>query len=80
MVQGGYAACVNIVPGVESVYRWKGKIRRSGEMLLIIKTSQKKWKSLKQFIADHHPYDLPECIALPITAGLKEYLSWLENP
>jgi periplasmic divalent cation tolerance protein len=80
IVVGGHAACVNLVPRVESIYRWKGKIRRSGETLLLIKTTQNKWTTLKKFICEYHPYEMPECIALPITAGLKEYLSWLEDP
>lgn len=80
IIAGGYAACVSEVPRIKSMYRWKGKIVRSPEILLLIKTARKKWKSLQGFIRKHHPYELPECVALPVRSGLKEYLAWLENP
>ncbi len=80
IVVSGCAACVSQVPGLKSVYRWKGKVERSSEILLVIKTARRNWKQLQKYIRNHHPYDLPECIALPIRSGSREYLRWLENP
>lgn len=80
IVKADLAACVTIVPSAESVYRWKGKIERSTEFLLLIKTMRAKWNRLESFIQKNHPYEVPECIAFNISAGSKEYLSWLKNP
>ena len=79
LVQEKLAACVSVIPGVVSHYRWKGKPARSREFLLMIKTDRKRWLSLSRSIRKNHPYELPELIALPVTAGSKEYLSWLND-
>lgn len=73
------AACVNIVPGLESFYWWQGKIARSGEFLLIIKTSRKKYAALEKCVRENHPYQTAEIIALPIVKGSPAYLRWLEQ-
>jgi len=73
------AACVNILPGVTSVYRWQGAIEQSEELLLIIKTSQTVWPMLEAQIQALHPYELPEIVAVPIKTGEAEYIQWLEN-
>jgi len=73
------AACVNVVPSISSTYRWKGKIERSRETLLLIKTSDKKLDKLIKRIAKLHGYEVPEIIALPIERGLPEYLKWLKE-
>jgi len=73
------AACVNVVPNVSSTYRWKGKIERSRETLLLIKTSNKKLDKLIKRIKALHSYKVPEIIALPIERGLPEYLKWLNE-
>jgi periplasmic divalent cation tolerance protein len=72
------AACVNIVLSpVESVYHWKKKIERAREYLLLIKTTANRLAPLEREVKRLHSYDVPECIALPITAGSREYLAWL---
>jgi periplasmic divalent cation tolerance protein len=73
------AACVNIVPGVRSLYRWKGAIEDDREHLLVIKTSADRYPALSEAIEEIHPYEVPELLALPIEAGGKRYLSWLAS-
>lgn len=72
------AACVNLLPGVESHYWWQGKLECSGEVLMLIKTTGDHLKPLRRLIKRHHPYETPEFIALPITSGSKKYLKWIE--
>lgn len=77
LVDERHAACVNIVPHVESVYRWQGNIETDSEALLIIKTRANCMEGLKNCLQQLHPDEVPECIALPITQGSRPYLSWL---
>lgn len=77
LVEERLAACVNIVTGVASVYRWKGKVEQAEECLLIIKTGVSRFDVLKRRIQELHPYELPEIIALPIIHGSAEYLKWI---
>lgn len=77
LVESRLAACVNVVPGVVSIYRWKGRVHRDEESLLVIKTTTARFKALERWIKAHHPYETPEIVSLPIAAGSKEYLSWL---
>ena len=79
LVEEHLAACVNIVAGVASVYRWKGKVERAEECLLIIKTGVSRFDVLKRRIQELHPYELPEIIALPIIHGSREYLKWITD-
>lgn len=78
LVEPGLAACVNIVPGVVSVYRWKGAVERAGELLLVIKTRAERFEAVREALVAMHPYELPEAIALPIEAGHAPYLAWLD--
>nr|XP_040582036.1 protein CutA, chloroplastic-like isoform X2 [Lepeophtheirus salmonis] len=71
------AACVNILPGVHSVYEWEGKIQSDPELILMIKTSKEKIGELTDWVNKNHPYDVPEVIALPIEGGSKSYLNWI---
>ncbi|MDP3544035.1 MAG: divalent-cation tolerance protein CutA [Elusimicrobiota bacterium] len=71
------AACVNVVPGVISHYRWQGKHCRDAECLLVAKTSAGKLPALKRWVASHHPYTVPEVLALKVSDGTKPYLQWL---
>ena len=80
VVQARLAACVNILPGVvTSVYRWKGKVASAKERLLLIKTSKKRLAKLRAAVERLHSYDVPEFIALPIAAGARTYMAWLEE-
>ncbi len=72
------AACVNVVPGVVSLYRWKGRIERDEERLLIIKTCRSRLAELQAAIVALHPYELPEVLALPVEVGHGPYLEWLQ--
>ena len=71
------AACVSILPLVESVYRWEGKIESAEELLLLIKTTRGRFDALREFVVKLHSYDTPELIAVPVVAGLPKYLQWL---
>ncbi len=74
------AACVNIVLGpVQSIYRWKGKVASAREVLMVIKTSVRRLEDLEQEVLRLHSYDVPEFIALPISAGSREYLAWIDE-
>jgi periplasmic divalent cation tolerance protein len=73
------AACVNVVPGVRSFYRWKGEIESAAEFMLIVKTSRDLFPALRIEIEKLHPYEVPELLALPVLAGAENYLSWLES-
>jgi periplasmic divalent cation tolerance protein len=80
VVEERLAACVNILPGaVNSFYRWKGKVESARERLMIIKTSTKRLGKLQAAVERLHSYDVPEFIALPITAGSRSYISWIEE-
>jgi len=73
------AACINIVPGLTSKYWWKGKIEKSSEVLLIIKTREELLPALTKAVKKVHPYSIPEVISLPVYGGLKGYIRWAEK-
>jgi periplasmic divalent cation tolerance protein len=77
LVERKLAACVNVVPGMVSVYRWEEAIHKDPEALLIIKTRAGALYELSQFIKEKHPAKVPEIISLPITEGSPSYLEWL---
>lgn len=77
LVEGRVAACVQVLGPVDSTYRWEGKVERAGEWLLLAKTTESRYPDLEREIAESHPYDTPEIIALPIVAGSASYLAWL---
>ena len=79
LVERKLAACVNILPGLHSIYTWKGASETATEHLLIIKTLSAVYPSLEQAILELHPYELPEIIAVPIAAGLPAYLAWINQ-
>lgn len=74
------AACVNIVGApVESIYRWKGRVEQAREILLLVKTSRRRFRVLERRIRELHTYDVPEIVALPIADGSAEYLRWIKT-
>ncbi len=77
LLKNRLAACVNLVENIESTYRWKGKIEKSGEFLLIIKTAKSKVKKLINHVKKIHPYTVPEIIAFDINKGNKDYIDWV---
>lgn len=77
LVEHGLAACVNILPACRSVYRWQGQLEEASETPLFIKTTAARYDALETAIRQQHPYELPEIVAVPITAGLPAYLAWL---
>jgi periplasmic divalent cation tolerance protein len=72
-------ACANLIPKVESHYRWQGKVERANEVLLLLKTTRTKLAKLEKLILTAHPYDTPEFVALKIDAGNARYLAWLAD-
>lgn len=70
-------ACVNILPGMQAMYWWRGKIEAAGECVLLLKTSTQRWAALKARLPQLHPYEVPELVALEIADGLEPYLGWV---
>ncbi len=79
LVEERLAACVNVVTGVRSFYRWKGKIEDSPEWLLVIKSSRGRFEALRTALEKLHSYEVPEAIALPVVEGAANYLNWMEG-
>ncbi|HET7307824.1 MAG TPA: divalent-cation tolerance protein CutA [Gammaproteobacteria bacterium] len=79
LVEERLAACVNLVPGLHSFYRWEDRVRDDSEVLLIVKTARERFKAVEARIGELHPYELPELVAVPITTGNARYLAWLRN-
>ena len=72
-------ACANIIPGVQSIFHWRGKIERADEAILQVKCRKRYFKDLVEWIQTHHTYEIPEILAMPIVDGSKEYLEWMEE-
>ncbi|MBG99362.1 MAG: divalent-cation tolerance protein CutA [Solibacterales bacterium] len=79
LLQNRIAACINVLPGVKSFYRWQGKVETDAEVLLMIKTSRDLITEVRRVIEKLHDYDLPELIVVPIVGGSPDYLAWLER-
>jgi periplasmic divalent cation tolerance protein len=77
VVEGGVAACANIVPNLTSLFRWEGKLSKEQEVLILIKSRLDLFQDLAAVIKRHHSYQVPEIIALPIIEGSSEYLTWV---
>jgi periplasmic divalent cation tolerance protein len=79
LVRSRLAACVNLSAGLVSIYRWKGKVERAGEILLIAKTRKSRVAALARRVQEMHPYETPEILALPVESGSRSYLRWLRE-
>lgn len=79
LVERGLAACVNVLPAVTSIYRWKGKLEQAEERLLVIKTRAERFAALREALVSLHPYEVPEVVALTIADGHQPYLDWLDE-
>ena len=79
LVEYRLAACVNLLPDIKSVYRWKGELCTDSEILLMIKSGMADYTELEAAIRELHPYELPEIIAVPLSNGLPKYLEWVCN-
>jgi periplasmic divalent cation tolerance protein len=79
MVRMKLAACANVIPGIQSIYRWKGKVAKAQEVLVILKSTQSRYHALEKAIKTMHAYEVPEIIALPVTEGLEAYVGWVRS-
>ena len=79
LVSKRLTACVNILPGINSIFRWQGRLDYAKEVLLIAKTIKSNFRKLTKQVKQIHSYEVPEIIALPIIAGNKEYLKWISD-
>ncbi len=77
LVEERLAACVNVLPGARSVFRWEGAVQESDEALLVIKTRRERYPALARRIQELHPYEVPEVLALPVQAGATAYVEWV---
>ena len=79
LVEARLVACGNILPGIESIYSWKGNIETSAEILVLLKTRRALYPALEERLRQLHPYELPEIIAVPLSAGSQPYLDWVRQ-
>jgi len=77
LIENRAAACVNVMAACHSIYRWEGRVEAAEEIPLLIKTTRAAYPLVEEIVRVHHPYDVPELIAIPITHGLPAYLGWL---
>jgi len=77
LVEEKHAACANLIPQIESIYHWQGKIESTAEVLVLFKTTAKNYPAFEQRLRALHPYEVPEIVAINITAGLPDYLKWI---
>lgn len=77
LVEQKLAACVNLLPGVRSVYRWQGAVEEATEVTMLIKSTQQRYAELEAAIRQAHPYEVPEIIAMPVASGFQPYLDWV---
>ncbi len=79
LVTEKFAACANIIPAIESIYRWQGRVEQGNETLVLFKTTAARSAVLQEKLKSLHPYEVPEIIFIPVTAGLPEYLRWVAD-
>jgi periplasmic divalent cation tolerance protein len=76
-VEQQYAACANLVGSIKSIYRWRGQVEQADETLVLFKTSAARYPDLEAFLVRSHPYEVPEIIAVPLSAGSAAYVRWV---
>ncbi|MGE5758935.1 MAG: divalent-cation tolerance protein CutA [Gemmatimonadota bacterium] len=79
LVEDRVIACGTLLGNARSIYRWEGSVREESEVVVLLKTDVAKWDALRTAVERHHPYEVPELLALPVTHGLESYLSWLAS-
>ncbi len=79
LIKNKLAACVNILPGVQSLFWWQGKVDQAKEALLVVKSRKEKFAKIAKLVKSVHSYDVPEIIAIPIVSGFKPYLNWIDE-
>jgi periplasmic divalent cation tolerance protein len=79
VVEERLAACANVVPGVTSIFRWKGAVERESEVLVVLKTTAEGVEALERRVVELHPYEVPEVVAFPVEAGHAPYLDWVRR-
>lgn len=79
LVTEKFAACANILPAMQSIYRWQGRVEEAGEVLVLFKTTTRRFAELQEKLRSLHPYDVPEILALRVAEGLPDYLRWVEE-
>ena len=79
LVEERLAACVNLIPGIRSFYRWEGAVQNDAEVLLVVKTRTDRLEALASRLQELHPYELPEILGLPVTGGSQAYLDWIRT-
>jgi len=77
LVDERVVACGTIVPGASSIYRWRDEVQETPEVVVLLKTMASRWAALRDAVLGHHPYTVPELIALPVSAGLDAYVAWV---
>ena len=80
LIDSELAACINVIPGIQSIYRWKGKVEQDTESLMLIKCPAGSYPELEAHILDAHPYELPEIVTVSELGGLTAYLEWILDP
>jgi periplasmic divalent cation tolerance protein len=79
LVEKRLAACVNLIPGVKSIYHWQGAVEESEEVMLVVKSSRELFRHVKEALSHVHSYEVPELIALPVVDGAESYLAWMDR-
>ena len=79
LVERRLAACVHLVSGIKSVYRWRGKLERDDEVQLVIKSEAGRFDAIEALLREHHPYELPEIVAVRVDRGSQQYLDWIAS-
>ncbi len=79
LVEDRVVACGTVLANVTSVYRWEGRLEEASEAQVILKTASSRWDDVRTAVVEHHPYDVPELLALPIASGLDAYLGWIAS-